>query len=856
MSISDEEGFGTSLGDLVTPQNVFSANVPVAGQVLSFQFGNFEWIDNAVSGIIILQGNWDASINVPILTSGSFPVGHAWRVSTSGSTNLGGITNWSVNDLAIVVESGSGWIQIGGEITGDVWGNISGSIVDQTDLYNGLLAKEEVSNKATSPSLGSSDALYPSQKAVKTYVDLHINSAGSSVHNLGTMSIQNSDSVNITSGSISGSFIGGINIIGTGISDNYATTPIKLADASNTSLSTDNKTIIGSTNEIYNALSYLSAGVTGSSAVLTDANNGSATISSVDVLLYDNANFVNEIRKFTVSGSSFVFTDGVEEYVAIKYNSGSPIMYKETTWSVINNSNIIPLFTCWRQGNTIHSLGFDALGNGLSNKAQNAMYNTELYKISTSGGLVISETTSPNPRTITVTGGIVYTGAISQTVGAFNSSNDTMTFTYHSSGSWLYNNTLVYNNSQYDNGTNLASLNSNKFGVFWFYRSIGDVKQVFYVAGSAEYTKKSDAELALPRNDLNTLLRSHCMLIGRAIVQQGVASGDTQSAFGIMFTGTNVINHNDTNNIQGGDSGSGQYYHATSTEYSNLQSLKTMAYQNGSSVTITGGSISNTSMSGSFTGNLTGNIIGNSSGSSTLNVLKSGDTMSGALTISGSNSTYVLDIAQVGSGSIMRIGTSTDNTSFEKDGTLLMTGSATVWNDVAPTSLINARVGGGNQPTLTAIQGNIQALTFIIGDYVYGSFELLHEYKEGTVIDVHIHWANQTLDASDRGVNWEFEYTISNLNMTTPYANAFPTSTTLTKETLIPANSTAKSHIYTDIGSISGTGIKIGTYILWRLRRIASVTTPTGPSASPYAFAVGAHIEQDSLGSRIEHTKQ
>jgi len=37
MAISEEEGFGISLGDLVTPQTLFVSNVPDAGQVLSFQ---------------------------------------------------------------------------------------------------------------------------------------------------------------------------------------------------------------------------------------------------------------------------------------------------------------------------------------------------------------------------------------------------------------------------------------------------------------------------------------------------------------------------------------------------------------------------------------------------------------------------------------------------------------------------------------------------------------------------------------------------------------------------------------------------------------------------------------------------
>jgi len=51
------------------------------------------------------------------------------------------------------------------------WGNITGTLSDQTDLDNALDAKEDVSNKRIDTSLGLSNTYYPSQLAVKTYVD-------------------------------------------------------------------------------------------------------------------------------------------------------------------------------------------------------------------------------------------------------------------------------------------------------------------------------------------------------------------------------------------------------------------------------------------------------------------------------------------------------------------------------------------------------------------------------------------------------------------------------------------------------------------------------------------------------------
>jgi hypothetical protein len=55
---------------------------------------------------LIFQGTWDASTNTPTLTSGSGTTGHFYIVSTDGSTNLDGITDWKVGDWAVFVEQG------------------------------------------------------------------------------------------------------------------------------------------------------------------------------------------------------------------------------------------------------------------------------------------------------------------------------------------------------------------------------------------------------------------------------------------------------------------------------------------------------------------------------------------------------------------------------------------------------------------------------------------------------------------------------------------------------------------------------------------------------------------------------
>jgi hypothetical protein len=274
------------------------------------------------------------------------------------------------------------------------------------------------------------------------------------------------------------------------------------------------------------------------------------------------------LHQYNVSGGTFTFTNGNEEYIAVNYNNGSPIMYKETNEANINNSSIKRVFTCWRQGTTIHSLSFDRAGLGLANKLQVSAYNKDRYVRSDHSGLIITESSLPANRTVIISAAIVHTGAIHQNVLLFNSSVDLLTESTVTSGVWSYSNVSVYNNTQYNPPTGPTSLTANKWGVIWFYRSIGDAKQTFYVLGDSQYIKQADAELANERTDLPVLIRHHCLLVGRALIQNGSATGFMESAFITSFTASQVINHNDTGNIQGGISG--EYYHLTQTNYLNL----------------------------------------------------------------------------------------------------------------------------------------------------------------------------------------------------------------------------------------------------------------------------------------------
>ena len=67
------------------------------------------YVDNATTGGINIQGDWNANTNSPNIST-TTTTGFTWRVSTAGTTALGGISVWNVNDLA--VKTAAGWIKI------------------------------------------------------------------------------------------------------------------------------------------------------------------------------------------------------------------------------------------------------------------------------------------------------------------------------------------------------------------------------------------------------------------------------------------------------------------------------------------------------------------------------------------------------------------------------------------------------------------------------------------------------------------------------------------------------------------------------------------------------------------------
>jgi hypothetical protein len=209
------------------------------------------------------------------------------------------------------------------------------------------------------------------------------------------------------------------------------------------------------------------------------------------------------------------------------------------------------------------------------------------------------------------------------------------------------------------------------------------------------------------------------------------------------------------------------------------------------------------------------------------------------------------------------LGTATDNTTIEADGTMKFNGNATVWNDlnVYPDATSrgssNPPTWGGGSSTYFKNDGASSQGVFLwmfsssTEQELYFTIQIPHPYKVGTTLYPHVHWTTKTGTPSGTNVVWGFEYTVVAIG------GVFGNTTTITGNTVIASIGTPSGtgqHLITSLGTISGTGIGISTILVCRVfRKTADANDTFGNEVGFLGFDI--HYEADTSGSRQEFIK-
>ena len=202
-------------------------------------------------------------------------------------------------------------------------------------------------------------------------------------------------------------------------------------------------------------------------------------------------------------------------------------------------------------------------------------------------------------------------------------------------------------------------------------------------------------------------------------------------------------------------------------------------------------------------------------------------------------------------------GAPTNYSKFEPDGTLEFNGDSIVWKDINMGSAMLSRPASSQPGTDEFVDENgadtgIETYAFAVDEKVSGSFEMQHDYKEGSDFTFHVHWQGITAPSGTDNVQWRLIYTISRDNET---IDAVTTVDSADTPIAVQYDSLRTDVVVIDGSTkgVGGTPVKIGDQFLFQLLRVAS----TGDAYLGDALleTAGIHYQVNTVGSRQIITK-
>lgn len=211
--------------------------------------------------------------------------------------------------------------------------------------------------------------------------------------------------------------------------------------------------------------------------------------------------------------------------------------------------------------------------------------------------------------------------------------------------------------------------------------------------------------------------------------------------------------------------------------------------------------------------------------------------------ISGSSFTlesFSLPLSQYISS--IKFGTATDYTEFEEDGSMVATGSATMWNDMF-FPLVSGKQGNTDEPPFDTDE---VAFLFPQNDsshIIYITAQFPHTWKTGSDISPHVHW-KQTNSGS---VVFKMDYKWFDIGDPVPAG----WQTYVMDVDAMPYTSGSMHQLTSGSADLDGSD-RTGVSSIMLIKLYRDDNTYSG-AAVTYQFDI--HIEIDALGSHTEYIK-
>ena len=197
-----------------------------------------------------------------------------------------------------------------------------------------------------------------------------------------------------------------------------------------------------------------------------------------------------------------------------------------------------------------------------------------------------------------------------------------------------------------------------------------------------------------------------------------------------------------------------------------------------------------------------------------------------------------------------RIGGSTHYLEIEEDGTLVLHGNATVWDDLRVPAQNTKLTPSKSEPAFEELVDGLYVMKFNISnaddESIHFIAQMPHGYKEGSDIYPHIHWCPDSTNTGN--VRWQFEYVIANIDGV--FASS-AISETITEA----ADGIQHKHQLVSFSPIDGAGLTISHILVCRLTRLSTSDAADTFTGNACFLEFDFHFEKDTIGSRQELIK-
>jgi len=503
-------------------------------------------------------GTWNANTNDPNLLDGTGSAGDVYKISVSGSKDLGsGSIDFDIGDW--IIYNGSIWEK-----------NDNTDAVTSVNSQTGIVSldSDDISEGSTN--------LYLSGNEFQKNVDTMDNITNGSTYVKTTNDYTNTEKTklsNIEENATADLTSSEIKSLYESESNTNAYTDADKTKVDNTSgINTgdqDTSTIIHEKigTPTYKTLkdwfdAVQSAGVI-SGGTITDNGDGTVAVSAGTGIIKSTNSDVGENLFFDFAASSSVSVDdNALSYIVIDYNLGTPQITTSTT-KTANGHTIFNLGKCYREGAVIDILNSGHRIQDLSKRIQ--QHHVEMDDIQLVSGVIVSET---GTRNITITAGVLYAGLNRITTDSIDTSgSNTFEHYYYNGSAWVKSSQTQIDNTQYnDIASGLSTLSNNQYGVHWVYKGTNGGAYVIY--GQDSYTlaeaQSADIPSSLPDHvDNFGALRAKII-----IAKNATAFTEVQNIKTANFQAISASDHNELTGLQGGTSN--EYYHLTNTQYTDL----------------------------------------------------------------------------------------------------------------------------------------------------------------------------------------------------------------------------------------------------------------------------------------------